>query len=127
MKSLNECLHRGQVILEDLRGFLLRFSTKRIGIIADTEKAFLQVGLHQGDRDVTRFLWLKDIYGKLTDYNIQIYHFARLPFGIISSPFLLSATVENYLDETNTATAIQIKDIIYVHNVITATNNDDEA
>ena len=54
MKSLSECLHRGLVILEDLCGLLLRFRTRRIGIIADIEKAFLQVGLRQVDRDVTR-------------------------------------------------------------------------
>ena len=40
---------------------------------------------------------------------------------------MLSATVEHHLDEVNTATAKQIKDDIYVDNVITVTNNDDEA
>ena len=91
---------------------LLRFRIKKIGLIANLEKTFLQVGLHQGDRDVARFLWLKDINGKVTDNNIQIYRFARLPFAIISSPFLLSATVEHHLDETNTSTSQQIKDNI---------------
>ena len=61
------------MILADLCGLLLRFRPKRIGIIADIEKEFLQVGLHQGDSDVTKFLWLKDINGKVTDDNIQIY------------------------------------------------------
>ena len=114
-----------------LCGLLLIFRTKRIGTIADIEKVFLQVALHQGDRDVTRFLWLKDINGKVADNNIQIYRFTRLPFGIISSPFLLSAIVEHHLDETNTATAKQIKKVTYVsrayHNAITDINNDEEA
>ena len=127
MKSLNECLHRGPVILENLCGLLLRFRTKRIGIIADIEKAFLQVGLHQVNRDFTRFIWLKDINGKVTDNNIQIYRFARLSLGIMSSPFLLSATVEHFLDETNITAAKQIKDDIYVDNLITGTNNDEVA
>ena len=39
---------------------------------------------------------------------------------------MLSATVEHHLDEINTATAKQIKDDIYVDNVITVINNDDE-
>ena len=115
------------MILEDLCGLLLRFRPKRIGIIADVEKEFLQAGLHQGDSDVTKFLWLKDINGKVTDDNIQIYWFARLPFGIILSPFLLSATIEHHFDEKNTSTAKHIKDDIYVDNVIMSTNNDAEA
>ena len=58
---------------------------------------------------------------------MQIYRFTRLPFGIISSPLLLSATVEHHLDETNTTTEKQIKDDIYVDNLITGTNNDEKA
>ena len=66
--SLNECLYRGPVILEDLCGLLLRFRMKRIGIIADIEKAFLQVALQRKERDVTRFLWLKDVVNNLVTY-----------------------------------------------------------
>ena len=54
-KSLNECLLRGPVILEDLCGLLLRFRTHKIGLASDIEKAFLQVGLQEMERDVTRF------------------------------------------------------------------------
>ena len=98
--SLNECLHRGPVILEDLCGLLIRFRTKKIGIVANIETAFHQVAVRQKDRDVTRFLWLKDIMKQLTTDNIATYWFSRVPFGIISSPFLLGATIRDHLEST---------------------------
>ena len=113
--------------MEDLCGLLLRFRTNRIGIVADIEKAFLQVGLHEADRDVTRFLSWKDIHKPTTNNNLEVYRFTRLPFGIISSPFLLGATIQHHLQETQSPTATKIKDNIYVDNVITGTDTKDEA
>ena len=54
--SLNECLYRGPVILENLCALLIRFRLHKVVLVADIEKAFLQVGLQEKDRDVTRFL-----------------------------------------------------------------------
>ena len=86
-KSLNECLYRGPVILEDLCGLLLRFRIYKVALAADIKKAFLQVGLQPADRDVTRFLWLKDPTKPLSKDNLQIYRFTRVPFGVISKSF----------------------------------------
>ncbi|XP_045167522.2 uncharacterized protein LOC123530814 [Mercenaria mercenaria] len=59
--SLNDCLYRGPVLLNNLCGILLRFRVHTIGIASDIEKAFLQISLQKDQRDVTRFLWLKDL------------------------------------------------------------------
>lgn len=66
MKCFKKYLHQGPMILEGVCGFLLRFGIIRI--IADIEKAILSAGQSPEDRDLTRFLWLKEVNGKTTDY-----------------------------------------------------------
>ena len=126
-KSLNECLYRGPVILEDLCGLLIRFRMKEIGMVSDIQKAFLQVGLHEADRDVTRFLWLKDIQKPVSKDNLLVCRFKRLSFGIISSPLLLGATIKHHLEKENSATAKSIKNDFYVDNLITGADNEKDA
>ena len=126
-KSLNECLYRGPVILEDLCGLLLRFRTHKVALTADIEKAFLQVGLQPTDRDVTRFLWLKDPTKPPTKDNLQIYRFTRVPFGVISSPFLLGATILHHLEQAGTPTSKKIMKHMYVDNLLTGVNSSKEA
>ena len=102
-KSLNECLYRGPVLLRDLVGMILRFRMPKVGIVSDIEKAFLQIELQPSDRDVTRFLWFKNYQEpKIDESHIQEFRFCRVPFGVISSPFLLSATIESHLDSSET-------------------------
>ena len=97
VSSLNDCLFRGPVILPDLVGLLIRFRLHSIVILADLEKAFLQIGVQEDERDVTRFLWLKDINkSDVSDDNIAVYQFCRVPFGLICSPFLLGATLKHH-------------------------------
>ena len=74
--------------------------------------------LNPMDRDVTRFLWITDPSNPKTDSNLSIYRFARVPFGLKSSPFLLSATLNRHLDQSHTDVANMIKNNIYVDNVL---------
>lgn len=126
-KSLNECLYRGPSMIEDLNGLLLNFRTNKIGIIADVEKAFLQVGLQKEDRDVTRFLWLKDINAGLSETNLLHLRFCRVPFGIISSPFLLTATIRNHITQRNKDLIEKVADKCYMDNLVTGMPNLKEA
>ena len=56
----------------------MRFGTKRIASTADIKKAVLQVGLNEADRDVTRFLWVKDIKKPPVTTNLHVYRFTRV-------------------------------------------------
>ena len=87
----------------------------------------MQVGLQPSERDVTRFLWLKDPNKLELSRNIQIYRFARLPFGVISSPFLLGATVAHPLEKKANPVAEKIRKNIYADNVITGIKTPVEA
>ena len=100
---------------------------KKIGLVSDIEKAFLQVGLHEADRDVTRFLWLKDTQILVSKENLVVCRFKRLPFGIISSPFLLRATIKHHLEKEKSATAKNIKNDFYVDNLISGADNEKDA
>lgn len=119
--SLNECLYRGPLMLEDLIGLIIRFREHAVGIVADVEKAFLQIGLQQEDRDATRFLWVKDVNREVTSDNLQHFRFCRVPFGVISSPFLLNATVKHHLNQTDNEIKKQVAEDIYVDNLVTGT------
>ena len=106
----------------------MRFRLNSIAIVADIEKAFLQIGLQSDQRDVTRFIWMKDYtQAKVDSDNIQEYRLCRVPFGVISSPFLLRATIDSHLELYKSGLATKLKDDIYVDNLITGTNSVEDA
>jgi len=78
-------------------------------MIAGVEKAFLSVGLQAADRDVPRFLWLRDLTTIKVDNNVQIYCFCCVPFGVISSLFLLAATILYHLQQSDNQFAAALK------------------
>ena len=76
----------------------MRFRINKIAITGDIEKAFLNVSVDPRDRDYLRFRWVDDITRRHP--NIQVYRFARVAFGVSSSPFLLNATIRHHLTST---------------------------
>ena len=69
----------------------MRFCCHQIALVGDIEKAFLMVGVNKADRNVLRFLWVKDPFA--SEPKVEIKRFTRLVFGVSSSPFLLNATI----------------------------------
>ena len=62
-----------------------------------------------------------------TENNLQILQFTRVPFGVISSPFLLGATILYHLKKKETEVAKKIERDIYMDNVITGENSTNKA
>ena len=69
----------------------------KVAVTADIEKAFLMIAITEEDRDTLRFFWYKDVFAEHTDI-IQL-RFARVVFGVTSSPFLLNATIRHHLNK----------------------------
>ena len=108
-KSLNECQYKGPNLLSDLCGILFCFRTQSIAILSDIEKAFLQVGIREADRDDTRYLWLKNLSNlKVTESNLDTYRSSCVPFGVVCSPFLLVGTIKFHLRKIGTPIALDI-------------------
>ncbi|GFX58747.1 integrase catalytic domain-containing protein [Trichonephila clavipes] len=95
--SLNDCLEKGPNFIEVIPTILNRFRKYKIGVISDIEKAFLQIGVREQDRDFLRFMW----YDRENRDHIKIYRHRRVVFGVTSSPFLLGATLNHHLDNAH--------------------------
>ncbi|GFX97639.1 integrase catalytic domain-containing protein [Trichonephila clavipes] len=70
---------------------LISFRSNKIAVLADVEKAFLQISLAPKDKDVVRFL-IDD-----GENGVQVYRFNRVLFGVNASPFHLAATIKTHI------------------------------
>ena len=124
--SLNDCLYAGPKYDQNIFGIILRFRLHRAALVADIEKAFLQVSVVEKDRDALRFLWFDDV--NKSEPDIVSFRFTRIPFGVTSSPYLLNATVQHHLNRHSTEFPDVVQEIsrsIYVDDVAFGADNDD--
>ncbi|GFT37835.1 CCHC-type domain-containing protein [Trichonephila clavipes] len=124
--SLNDCLETGNNLIESVPAILARFRLKPIGVISDIRRAFLQISLHEKDRDFVRFLWYDN------EGNIRTYRHARVAFGVTSSPFLLMAVINYHLLKESVKERYseeflkKLQDSFYVDNCVTSVQNNAE-
>ena len=82
--SINQLLQTGPNQLLTIPVCLTSFRLYSIPVVADIEKAFLQVGVDPLDRDFLRFLVKRG-------GSLQQFRFCRVPFGLCCSPALLNS------------------------------------
>ena len=95
--SLNECLYKGQQLTPLVFDILLRFRAQVTALTVDIEKAFHQISVDNDDRDYLRFLWLDNIFSDQP--TITRNRFARVIFGVTSSPFCLNSTIRKHVNQ----------------------------
>ncbi|GFU73338.1 integrase catalytic domain-containing protein [Trichonephila clavipes] len=113
---------------------LLRFRPSKIAFTSVESQAFLQLILADEERDTTRFIWCKTECtsdGKLcTADEIVTYRFTRLPFGLTSSPILLTTSLRELATmcmQTYPIAAKHIENNTYMDGFVMGTSTDTEA
>jgi len=125
--SLNDCLFSGPKFDQSIIDILIRFRTYQVAFAADVEKAFLMMSVCEEDRDALRFLWVDSVEKSPPD--IQEMRFARVVFGVSSSPFLLNATISHHLGKYRDRYPDVVQTLlrsIYVDDVTCGANTEDD-
>jgi len=126
--SLNDCLHVGPALAPLLYNVLLRFRSKKVALVADIEKAFLNIEVNPRDRDALRFLWVDDVNSETI--NPIVYRFNRVVFGVNCSPFLLNATLHHHLEsykEEDPDFTYKMQNSFYVDDLVTGEQTKEES
>ena len=87
-QSLNDYLNPGENLLRQLSAVVLCFRTGNVACQADIKAAFHQVAIPESDRRYLQFLW-----------HDQVLRFARVPFGLSCSPYMLLKTISMHVAE----------------------------
>nr|CAH7762629.1 unnamed protein product [Callosobruchus chinensis] len=131
LPSLNEVLEQGENLAPHLFHVLINFRLGAIAIIADIEKAFLQIEVDENDRDALSFLWYEEPIANVSQLSKVVnYRMKRVTFGVNCSPFLLAATLKKHLQsqtEIFKDTCEILLRSFYVDDLVVAVDNEKDA
>ena len=127
-RSLNDCLQTGPNHLPHVFNIIANFRKNIIGLTADIEKAFLMVGIQDGQRDFLWFLW----FDNPSLENPEIIHlkFTRLVFGLCPSPAILGATILHHLKlykQSDPEMVELLEQSFYMDDLLTGECNEEKA
>ncbi|UYV62413.1 hypothetical protein LAZ67_2000471, partial [Cordylochernes scorpioides] len=123
--SLNQFLHKGPKIQQDVFFILLRFRTYPVAITADIEKMYRQIRIHPEDADYQRILWRPSPEEPVVDYRLL-----TVTYGTTSAPFLAMRTLQQLAEDEGQnypeASRVTLKDF-YVDDLLTGAQTIAEA
>ena len=85
----------------------------------------MHVQLAEEDRNYTHFLWLSKLNDQASKFTV--YRFKVVLFGSVSSPFMLNAVLQHLLRADGLTIAKDIRQNLYVDNVISGFSNEGRA
>ncbi|XP_033305879.1 uncharacterized protein LOC117208697 [Bombus bifarius] len=122
--SLNDALHTGPKLQEDLRHILLRFRSFQYVLTSDIEKMYRQFILRPEDRPYQKILWRAD------NGEIETYRLNTVTFGLSAAPYLAIRCLKQLAEDEGPrfprAAQILRRDF-YVDDALTGADTKDEA
>ncbi|XP_062713425.1 uncharacterized protein LOC134290324 [Aedes albopictus] len=92
--SLNDTLLVEAVVQEDLLSIVLRFRTKPIALVADIEKMYRQIEVHQDDQPLQRILWREQPSDPISTFELQ-----TVTYGTSCAPYLATRTLAKLAED----------------------------
>ena len=114
VESLNDCLEVPEPLYADLFAVFIQFRVHEVGMIADIEKAFFQIGMAEKDRDLYRILFVDDPFKE--NPKLVVMRFTRVTFGVGPSMWHLGAVINHHLrkyEKTDSETVRKIDKGLY--------------
>ncbi|XP_042913785.1 uncharacterized protein, partial [Parasteatoda tepidariorum] len=96
--SLNDCLIKGPNLLEDIPTALLKFRQKKIRVVADIKKAFLQISVAEEDRNPF-------LLGAVLRHHLESFAFS--PYQDVSETLKSAYYVDNCVTSVNSEKELQ--------------------
>ncbi|XP_049286210.1 uncharacterized protein LOC125765292 [Anopheles funestus] len=123
--SLNDCLMVGPVVQDPLFDLILRFRVNSIALVADIEKIYLQVKVHQEHTPYQRILWRFS-----EEEPIEVYELQRVTFGLGPSSFLATRVLQQLAEDEGELLPLGKRALLedfYVDDFIGGANDEDQA
>jgi len=121
--SLNDCLHAGPKLQQDLDAVLLRWRKHSFVFAADIEKMYRQILIHLDDRDNQRILWS-------ATGAPQKFQLCTVTYGLTCAPYLALRTIQQLAsdEEHHFPQAAEIlRNEIYVDDILSGADSPQEA
>ncbi|XP_015121005.1 uncharacterized protein LOC107043857 [Diachasma alloeum] len=122
--SLNDTLHVGPIIQDDIFSLLSRFRLYQYVLTGDIEEMYRQILVRPEDRKYQRILWRDD------DGPVRTYELNTVTFGLSAAPYLAIRCLHQLADDEQhrypTGAAILKRDL-YVDDLLTGAQTREEA
>ncbi|UYV79361.1 hypothetical protein LAZ67_17002296, partial [Cordylochernes scorpioides] len=115
--SLNDLLHVGPKLQNNIFNVLLKFRTNSVALVADIEKMYRQIRLHPDDIKYQTILW-RDC----KDLELQEYNLLTVTYGLACAPYLAIRTLHQIAHEvqvSNPRISKIIREDFYVDDLLT--------